>query len=145
MQVRSGVQDAAGVVELAALAAVGGFCPVERVRRHRSSASPGERATWNGSMTAAVSGGTSAAAVLNPVNPSIATTSSRPATPAAARRARFGEPGFVDLFLAPLDRDQQLRRSPAERLMCQPPSHASVVRTPSHPPDQAHQPAASSE
>src|SRR4051794_31025870 len=44
-------------------------------RRHRSSASPARRTTWKGSMTAVASASSSAVAVLKPVKPSIATTS----------------------------------------------------------------------
>ena len=44
-------------------------------RRHRSRASPAKRTTWKGSITATASGSSSAVAVLKPVNPSIATTS----------------------------------------------------------------------
>ena len=43
--------------------------------RHSSRASPARRTTWKGSMTALASGSSSAAALLNPVNPSIATIS----------------------------------------------------------------------
>lgn len=45
-------------------------------RWHRSSASPARRATWKGPMTATAPGSSSAVAVLKPLNPSIATTSS---------------------------------------------------------------------
>ena len=45
--------------------------------RHSSRASPARRTTWKGSMTALASGSSSAAALLNPVNPSIATISMR--------------------------------------------------------------------
>lgn len=45
-------------------------------RWHRSSASPARRATWKGAMTATAPGSSSAVAVLKPLNPSIATTSS---------------------------------------------------------------------
>ena len=44
-------------------------------RRHRSRASPARRTTWKGSITATASGSSSVVAVLNPVKPSIATTS----------------------------------------------------------------------
>ena len=44
-------------------------------RRHSSRASPASRTTWKGSMTATASGNSSVVAVLNPVNPSIATMS----------------------------------------------------------------------
>lgn len=43
-------------------------------RRHPSSASPASLTTWNGSITVTASGSSSPAAVLNPLNPSIATT-----------------------------------------------------------------------
>ena len=43
--------------------------------RHSSRASPARCTTWKGSMTAVASGSSSAAALLNPVNPSIATIS----------------------------------------------------------------------
>ena len=45
--------------------------------RHSSRASPARRTTWKGSMTALAPGSSSAAALLNPVNPSIATISMR--------------------------------------------------------------------
>ena len=48
-------------------------CPVRL--RHSSRASPARCTTWKGSMTAVASGSSSAAALLNPVNPSIATIS----------------------------------------------------------------------
>lgn len=51
-------------------------------RRHWSSASPDSLATWNGSITVTASGSSWLAAVLNPVKPSIATTS------APSRQAR---------------------------------------------------------
>lgn len=44
-------------------------------RRHSSSAPPSRRVTWKGSITVTKSGSSSTAAVLKPVNPSIATTS----------------------------------------------------------------------
>ena len=44
-------------------------------RRHWSRASRARRTAWNGSITAVAVGTSSLAAVLNPVNPSIATTS----------------------------------------------------------------------
>ena len=44
-------------------------------RRQSSRASPARRTTWKGSITATASGSSSVVAVLNPVNPSIATTS----------------------------------------------------------------------
>ena len=50
-------------------------CPVRL--RHSSRASPARCTTWKGSMTALASGSSSAAALLNPVNPSIATISMR--------------------------------------------------------------------
>ena len=50
-------------------------CPVRL--RHSSRASPARRTTWKGSMTALAPGSSSAAALLNPVNPSIATISMR--------------------------------------------------------------------
>ena len=43
--------------------------------RHSSRASPARCTTWKGSMTAVASGSSSAVALLNPVNPSIATIS----------------------------------------------------------------------
>ena len=43
--------------------------------RHSSKALPARCTTWKGSMTALAPGSSSAAALLNPVNPSIATTS----------------------------------------------------------------------
>ena len=46
-------------------------------RRHSSKALPARCTTWKGSMTALASGSSSAAALLNPVNPSIATISIR--------------------------------------------------------------------
>lgn len=62
------MQGAPGPVErVAGVAAV-----AEGVLLH---ALPGRRTTWNGSITGTASGSSSAAAVLNPVNPSIATTS----------------------------------------------------------------------
>ena len=50
-------------------------CPVRL--RHSSKALPARRTTWKGSMTALAPGSSSAAAFLNPVNPSIATISMR--------------------------------------------------------------------
>ena len=44
---------------------------------HSSKALPARCTTWKGSMTALASGSSSAAALLNPVNPSIATISIR--------------------------------------------------------------------
>ena len=55
-------------------------------RRHRSRASPARRTTWKGSITATASGSSSVVAVLNPVNPSIATTST-PSRQACGRSA----------------------------------------------------------
>ena len=46
-------------------------------RRHSSKALPARCTTWKGSMTVVASGSSSAAALLNPVNPSIATISIR--------------------------------------------------------------------
>ena len=45
--------------------------------RHSSRASPARRTTWKGFMTALAPGSSSAVALLNPVNPSIATISMR--------------------------------------------------------------------
>ena len=45
--------------------------------RHSSKALPAKCTTWKGSMTALASGSSSVAALLNPVNPSIATISMR--------------------------------------------------------------------
>ena len=73
-QARADVEGAAGLVERG---------PRRPSRscwtrcRQASSASPARRKTWNGSITGTASGSSSAATVLNPVNPSIATTSIR--------------------------------------------------------------------
>ena len=45
--------------------------------RHSSKALPARCTTWKGSMTMVAPGSSSAAALLNPVNPSIATISMR--------------------------------------------------------------------
>ena len=45
--------------------------------RHSSKALPAKCTTWKGSMTALAPGSSSVAALLNPVNPSIATISMR--------------------------------------------------------------------
>ena len=45
--------------------------------RHSSKALPARCTTWKGSMTALAPGSSSVAALLNPVNPSIATISMR--------------------------------------------------------------------
>ena len=78
-------------------------------RRHRSRASPARRTTWKGSITATASGSSSAVAVLNPVNPSIATTS----TPSRQACGAVGEPGLERLLGAALDHVQQPRRAGA--------------------------------
>ena len=78
-------------------------------RRHRSSASPARRTTWKGSITATASGSSSVVAVLKPVNPSIATTS----TPSRQDCGALGEPGLERLLGAALDHVQQPGRAGA--------------------------------
>ena len=71
--------------------------------RHSSKALPARCTTWKGSMTALASGSSSAAALLNPVNPSIATISifSRQVVELG------GQPGFEDPLGAARDHVQE--------------------------------------
>ena len=87
-QVGAGVQGPAGPVERVVGAAAVAVEVCWTRRRHRSRASPARRTTWKGSITATASGSSSVVAVLNPVNPSIATTS----TPSRQAWVAVGEP-----------------------------------------------------
>ena len=76
-------------------------CPMRL--RHSSKALPARCTTWKGSMTALASGSSSAAALLNPVNPSIATISMR----SRHVSGLVGQPGFEDLLGAAWDHVQE--------------------------------------
>ena len=71
--------------------------------RHSSKALPARCTTWKGSMTALAPGSSSAAALLNPVNPSIATISMR----SRHVSGLGGQPGFENLLGAARDHVQE--------------------------------------